>query len=602
MFGIPFIFFFFLTFFITALSYCSGEESHSQAGYCRVPGVTVHVDVKIPMRDGVNTSADIYFPPGAGPFPVVLTRTPYDNTPLWQQGLFYAQHGYVFVAQDCRGRYDSEGTFYPWHQEVADGLDTRRWIAKQSWSNGKLGTVGGSYLGMDQWLGTIESTEHLTCMVPAVTPIDGWIWGNEYENGAYQLALNQVWGLTTTNRTLQPTDQYDWRKLLMFLPLNEMDKVATGKPNPFIQDWINHPTYDDYWRKISIEDKFSQIDVPVYILEGWFDSYAAAAFRGFTGIRKNSKSERARNSTKILVGPWPHGINRSSHLGELDFGPQAVIDKTLPELSLQWLDHWLKGVDNEIMNEPPIKIFVMGANVWRNEHEWPLARTKFTKYYFLSSGKANSIDGDGSLSTIPPDAHQAQDKYFYNPDNPVWERGGNLSYSLPGIGDSSELAGPFDQRPTERRDDVLVYTSAELNQDVEVTGPVTVQLYISSSAPDTDFAVRLVDVCPDGRAMGFSEGIMRARYRDSRESPQLMQPGTIYLLTIEMQPTSLVFLKGHRIRVHVTSSDFPHFDRNPNTGGEFGKGSEVKIAEQQVYHDRKHPSCIVLPIIPVRSQ
>jgi putative CocE/NonD family hydrolase len=582
-------------------------SSSSSGTYSKLPGVKTALDVKVPMRDGVKLSADIYSPEGAGPFPVILVRTPYDNMPLAEKGLTFARHGFVYVAQDCRGRYDSEGSFYAWHQEVADGIDTRRWIARQPWCNGKIGTLGGSYLGMDQWLGVLEGTDHLTAMMPAVTPIDGWIWGNEYVNGAYQLALNHGWGFSTTGRTKQPTEQYDWNKLLRFLPLVEMDRVATGAENPFIRDWIRHSSYDDYWRKISVEDKFAKIDVPVYNIGGWFDAYPAAAFRAFSGVRKHAISEKVRNSQRILIGPWPHGISRSSRTGELDFGPEAVLD-TLEnltghnaplELSMRWFDYWLKGIDNGIMNEPPVRIFVMGANVWRNENEWPLARTQFTKFYFHSKGKANSLEpGDGVLSTTAPAGSEEADRYTYNPDNPVWERGGNFSYSIPGIGAANDLSGPFDQRPNERRDDVLVYTSAVLTEDLEVTGPLTARLYISSSAPDTDFTMRLTDVYPDGRSLNFSEGILRARYRESRESPTLMEPGKTYALTIEMQPTSLVFKKGHRIRVDISSSDFPHFDRNPNTGREFGLDAEVRLAHQTVYHDAARASHIVLPVIP----
>ena len=596
----------FLLVFLAAGLLLAGASA-GEGDYSRVPGVRTALDVKIPMRDGVQTSADIYFPEGDGPFPVILVRTPYDNMSLVEKGLIYASHGYVYVAQDNRGRYDSEGEFYPWHQEVEDGYDTRKWIAQQPWCNGKIGTVGGSYLGMVQWLGVLESSDYLTAMMPSVTPIDGWIWGNQYVGGAYQLALNQWSAFLFTNRTRQPTAQYDWMKLHRFLPLIETPKVSTGSEPPFIRDWIKHPTYDDYWRKISAEDKFAKINVPIYSLAGWFDAYPAAAFRGFSGVQTHAKSEKIRRSQRILVGPWPHAISRSSRTGEVDFGPDAVIDSlegllghNAPDhLALRWFDYWLKGIDNGIMNEPPIRIFVMGANVWRDEHEWPLARTQFTNFYLHSQGNANSLHGgDGALSVTSPGEDESPDQYSYDPENPVYERGGNFSYSIPGVGGSGELSGPFDQRPNERRDDVLVYTSEPLTEDLEVTGPLTCKLYISSSAPDTDFVVRLVDVHPDGRALNYSEGILRVRYRESWESPQLMEPGQVYAITIEMQPTSLVFKKGHRIRVDVTSSDFPHFDRNPNTGHEFGMDAEVQIAEQTIYHSAKYPSHIVLPVIP----
>ena len=332
-----------------------------------------------------------------------------------------------------------------------------------------------------------------------------------------------------------------------------------------------------------------------------------AAFRAFAGVRQNAKSDRIRRSQKIIVGPWPHAISRSSRTGQIDFGPRAVLEPpenlaghNVPaELSLKWFDYWLKDIDNGMAEEAPIRIFVMGANVWRDEFEWPLARTRFTKFHLHSNGRANSLDpGEGRLRPEPPQGAQPPDRYTYNPEDPVWERGGNFSYSIPGVGDASELAGPFDQRPTERRDDVLVYTSDELEAEVEATGPLTAQLYVASSAPDTDFASRLIDVHPDGRAMNFSEGFIRARYRDAKEIPQLMEPGRIYPLTIEMQPTSLVFKRGHRIRVHITSSDFPHYDRNPNTGKTFGQDAEMRVARQTVYHEALYPSHILLPIIP----
>ena len=592
----------FLPVFLAAGLLFAGASA-GEDDYSRVPGVRTVLDVKIPMRDGVQTSADMYFPEGDGPFPVILLRTPYDNGPWAETGWpgsryrDFVTHGYVYVIQDCRGRYDSEGEFYPWHQEVEDGYDTRKWIAQQPWSNGKIGLVGPSYMGMVQWLGALENSDYLTAMMPASTPIDGWIWGNQYVNGAYQLALNHGWGFSTTNRTSQPTGMHDWMKLHRFLPLIDTAKVATGTENPFIRDWIKHPTYDDYWRKISAEDKFAKFNVPIYNLAGWFDAYPAAAFRGFSGVRTHAKSEKIRRSQRILVGPWPHGLSRSSRTGEVDFGPDSLID--LEALTLRWNDYWLKGIDNGIMDEPPVRIFVMGANVWRDEHEWPLARTQFTNFYLHSQGNANSLHGgDGTLSVTSPGENESPDQYSYDPENPVYERGGNFSYSIPGVGGSGELSGPFDQRPNERRDDVLVYTSEPLTEDLEVTGPLTCKLYISSSAPDTDFVVRLVDVHPGGRALNFSEGILRVRYRESWESPQLMEPGQVYAITIEMQPTSLVFKKGHRIRVDVTSSDFPHFDRNPNTGHEFGMDAEVQIAEQTIYHNTKYPSHIVLPVIP----
>jgi len=571
--------------------------TRANGAYGRIPGLRTLVDVKIPMRDGVALSADIYLPAGEGPFPAVLVRTPYDNARLMERGVGFAENGYAYVGQDCRGRYDSEGSFYPWHQEVADGPDTRKWIAAQPWCNGRIGTVGGSYLGMAQWLGMIEGTENLSAIMPSVSPIDGWIWGNQYVNGAYQLALNLGWGLSTAGRTNQPLLQYNWKKLLGHLPLDQADVAATGRENPFIQDWIRHATYDEYWRRISTEERFAQIDVPVFQIAGWFDAYPAAALRAFVGIRRNAKSEAIRRAQKILIGPWPHQISVSRTTGQVDFGEHSLIDTperlaghNVPlDLTLRWFDRWLKGVENGIEHEAPVRIFVMGANIWRDEQEWPLARTRFTPYYFRSGGR---------LGPQSPEGREPPDEYLYDPNDPVWEAGGNFSYTVPGLGGPLELSGPFDQRAIESRRDVLVYTSEVLAGDLEVTGPVVAEIFISSSAPDTDFALRLVDVHPDGKALGYTEGIVRARYRDSFEFPQLMEPGRIYRLRIELQPTSLVFKAGHRIRLHITSSDYPHFDRNPNTGGEFGRETEWRTAAQKVYHEATYPSHILLPVIP----
>ena len=567
-----------------------------------LPGAKTLIDVKIPMRDGVRLSANIYLPEGEGPFPVIFVRIPYDNG-KWDdfdwpgtRSYDFTENGYVYLIQDVRGTYDSEGEFYPWHQEIKDGYDTRKWIAQQSWCNGKIGIVGPSYMGWVQWLGVLESDDYLTTMMPASTTMDGWIWGAHYVNGAYQLALNHTWGFLAGGRTMQPTAHHHWEKLLKFLPLIEMDKEGTGREIRFLRDWIEHPTYDDYWREVSAENQFHKINLPVYNLAGWFDAYPASAFRAFNGMRKQAPSEKIRKSQKILVGPWPHNLSRSSRVGDVDFGPDAVLD--LQEVTLRWCDYWMKGIDNGIMDEPPIQIFVMGDNVWRGEHEWPLARTQFTRFYLHSGGRANTLHGDGTLNREAHTGEEVPDRYTYDPENPVPTRGGSLSFTIPGVGRANELAGPHDQRPNERRDDVLVFTSEPLREDMEVTGPVSCKLYVSSSAPDTDFVVRLVDVHPAGKALGFSEALFRMRYRDSRESPTLMEAGTIYPVTIEMFPTSLVFKKGHRIRVDITSSNFPHFARNLNTGHEFGKDTEIRIADQTIHHSAQYPSHILLPVIP----
>ncbi|MBC8228164.1 CocE/NonD family hydrolase [bacterium] len=544
--------------------------------------------VQVPMRDGVLLSADIFRPEAAGTFPVILMRTPYDNNSLIAKGIQYAQRGYALVAQDCRGRYDSAGEFYAWHNEVKDGYDTQEWIGRQPWCNGKIGTAGGSYLGLVQWLAAPLRSQYLKTMVPRVITSNFYDSPN-YSGGAFQLALNMLWGFRQLGRTNQNIEHYNWPELFRTLPLITADEAA-GRKITFWKDWVRHPSYDDYWKEVSIEEKYEQINVPALIMGGWYDLYSKQAFVNYNGMVQRGGTEEARKGTKMIMGAWPHPLSASTITGEVDFGADSKYD--LEGMELRWFDYWLKGIDNGIMNEAPIKLFIMGANYWRDEYEWPLARTQYVNYYFHSSGKANSLSGDGALSTTLPE-DGPPDRYIYNPDNPVPTLGGNNCCS-PDI----VAWGAYDQRPAEQRNDVLVYTTPPLAEDIEVTGPIFVKLYASSSAPDTDFTAKLLDVFPDGYTMNLCDGIIRARYQESFEEAKLMKPGTVYEFTIDCWVTGNVFKAGHRIRVELSSSNFPRFDRNPNTGHEFGMDSELSIAEQKVYHNKNYPSHIILPVIP----
>jgi len=544
--------------------------------------------VKVPMRDGVILSADIFRPEAAGTFPVILMRTPYDNNSLIAKGIQYARRGYALVAQDCRGRYDSAGEFYAWHNEVKDGYDTQEWIGRQPWCNGKIGTAGGSYLGLVQWLAAPLRSQYLKTMVPRVITSNFYDSPN-YSGGAFQLALNMLWGFRQLGRTNQNIEHYNWPELFRTLPLITADEAA-GRKITFWKDWVRHPSYGDYWKEVSIEEKYEQINVPALIMGGWYDLYSKQAFVNYNGMVQRGGTEEARKGTKMIMGAWPHPLSASTITGEVDFGADSKYD--LEGMELRWFDYWLKGIDNGIMNEAPIKLFIMGANYWRDEYEWPLARTQYVNYYFHSSGRANSLSGNGTLSTTLPE-DEPPDRYIYNPDNPVPTLGGNNCCS-PDI----VAWGAYDQRPAEQRNDVLVYTTPVIQCDIEVTGPIVVKLYASSSTPDTDFTAKLVDVFPDGYAMNLCDGIIRARYRESFEEAKLMKPGTVYEFTIDCWVTGNVFKAGHRIRVEISSSNFPRFDRNPNTGHEFGMDSELSIAEQKVYHNRNYPSHIILPVIP----
>ena len=344
-----------------------------------------------------------------------------------------------------------------------------------------------------------------------------------------------------------------------------------------VKDWIKHCTYDDYWKAYGIKEKYQKIKVPAYFVTGWYDNLVHEGWRNFKGFREQGGSQEARSGTRILVGPWEHGgSNRYSELMDLE---------------LRWYDYWLKGIQNGIDKEPPIKIFVMGAEKWRNENEWPLARTQFTKFYLQSGGKANSLKGDGKLSASRPTKASPPDRFVYDPEKPVYTLGGQISTH-------SEIRGPRDRRSAQERDDVLVYTSEPLPDSMEVTGPVEVKLYAASSAVNTDFTATLTDLYPDGKAVHICEGIRGVTFRESLESPTLIEPGKVYEYTISLWETSQVFEAGHRIRLEISSSNFPRYARNQNTGHAFGMSAEIKKATQTIYHGSQYPSHLILPVIP----
>jgi putative CocE/NonD family hydrolase len=370
-----------------------------------------------------------------------------------------------------------------------------------------------------------------------------------------------------------------------------MDELA-GRKLPFWKDWIRHPTYDDYWAAINVEEKWDEIAVPAFNMGGWFDLYASDTFSNFNGLRQHGRTPQAQQS-KLIVGPWPHALSTSPRTGDIDFGANSMVD--LEELELRWFDYWLKGIDNGIVDEPPLQLFIMGINQWRDEHEWPLARTTWHKWYLHSGGSANTLLGDGHLASEPPE-HQPPDHFVYDPHYPVQTIGGNNCCS-PHI----VAWGPHDQRPVEMRNDVLCYTSAPLEADMEVTGPIKVILYAATDAPDTDWTAKLVDVSPTGYAMNLCDGIIRARYRESLTHPTLPKPNQVHEYEIDLGVTANVFRKGHRLRVEISSSNFPRFDRNLNTGHALGTDAEMRPARQTVHHSREYPSHILLPIIPTQS-
>jgi hypothetical protein len=554
--------------------------------------------VAIPMRDGVVLYADVYRPVKEGKYPVLVSRTPYstERAPsAYEAAVYFARRGYAFVFQDVRGRSESEGKWDPYRNEIHDGYDTVEWAAVQPWSNGKVGMQGGSYLGHVQWWAASAAPPHLVTIFPALASV------NHYKdrvtlNGGWRLAANFGWGaVRQESRIMQNIGQHSmaavpdgisFEKVIWHLPLMDMPRQLGRNPE-FYYEWIRHPDFDAYWQAIDVSAKLENIGATVHTFGGWFDMMSQGTLNGYAGIARQGKTQLAREKSQMIVGPWGHGSSRK--FGDLDFGEHAHVDTHAIEL--RWFDRWLKGIDNRVDQEAPVKIFVMGRNEWRYEKEWPLARADYRKLYLHSGGKANTDRGDGRLSWQAPPAGAPPDRYEYDPDNPVPSVGGNTCCGVP------TPAGPRDQRPISWRKDILVYSSDYLEKELEVTGPVKLVLHASSDAVDTDFVAKLIDVHPDGRAINVAEGIVRARYRESLSKPKLLEPGQVYEFTIDLVATSNVFLPGHRIRVDVTSSHFPQYDRHPNTGDPFGRTANVKVARQTVYHDAARPSHLLLPVV-----
>ncbi len=582
--------------------------------------IAIDFDVPAKMRDGTILRANVYRPVGEGKWPVLLTRLPYGKDfPSGTSVLDPTQvsrRGYVVIVQDTRGRLNSGGEWTPFVNEALDGVDTIEWAAKLHYSNGNVGVYGASYFGFTQWSAAVHQPEALKAMVPLVTwndPLNGVM----SRGGALELGSAANWNLMmgldvlirrhrgdpqTLGRSIYMLSQemdslahsgYSSLPLAEFAPLKRHD-VA----HYYFENLGSHMDRDnEQVKSMTILGKHENVTAPSFNIGGWYDIFLKDTINNFKIMREQGGTPEARQS-KLLIGPWTH-TGYSNPVGELNFGfasSAAFIDLQIDLVSLQvrWFDHWLKGIDTGILSEAPIKLFVMGANAWRDEQEWPLARAVNTNYYLHSGGHSNSSRGNGLLSTEVPGS-EAPDQYDYDPANPVITRGGALLMS------PEFNPGPFDQRTAESRDDVLVYSSPVLEQDFEVTGPISVHLWASSSAPDTDFVARLIDVQPDGYAQNLTDGIIRARYRNfsKDEQPTLIEPAKAYEYEIDLWATSNVFKAGHAIRLDITSSNFPRWDRNPNTGHEFGADEELAVAHQSILHDSEHPSYIVLPIVPI---
>jgi putative CocE/NonD family hydrolase len=561
--------------------------------------VRVERDVPIPMRDGTVLRADVYHPDADGQFPVLVERVAYELTSRCREnGEFYAQRGYVMVGQSVRGTFASEGTFVPFRDdgwgERQDGYDTVEWASRQSWSNGRVGMLDGSYSGFTQYLVAPTRPPHLRALFvrEGGTTLRDLVFPNGahglfYRDWTISTVLSHLRHPTTSPERAPAREQLEkasgnldhWRQRLPLLDCPPLEGVA---------DWyfadLRHPSDGPYWWSTEVARQFASIDVPIFHLGGWFDSFLAGTLRAFQGIRTQGATAECRETQRLVIGPWVHGPEYvgQSRIGELDFGPNAAWN--LHEHRLAWYDYWLKGIDNGALDVPTVHVFLMGANRWVDYAAWPPSEVTYQPFYLRAgSGPSAASLNNGHLSAEPPSGEEAPDRYLYDPTNPV-----------PSLHQGLDT-GPKDHRPIEGR--VLTYTSEVLAHDLTVVGPVKATIYGTSSALDTDWVVRLCDVWPDGRSMSVCDGILRARYRDSSENPALLHPDEIYRFDVDLWATAQVFATGHRLRVEVTSSEFPRYDPNLNTGGTFGEETQGLVARNVVFHDAARASHVLLPVL-----
>jgi putative CocE/NonD family hydrolase len=579
---------------------------------------SIQRNIPIPMQDGIRLATDLYFPPEPGRYPVLLERTPYGKHQSVMVSIgapeFLAANGYVVAVQDARGRFASEGIWYPFRDEAwgtnKDGFDTVEWLAKQEWCDGQVGTFGGSFAGFNQYLHAGAPSPHLRSMFArqaACSLRDEWV----YRGGAFELGFMLMWGARNSLEALRNRIA----QLERICSQGQLDflRYRPAVKNPLLSDpfdWIkdNLELQDDesYWKQFDVAPFHETFTVPTYHLASWFDIFLGGSLRNFIGMRNAAGTEQARRRHRLTIGPWMHGPRTDSEwdgrkVGEVDFGPDARWD--YKGEMLRWFDYTLKQKPGGLDNEPAVRYFVMGLNRWRTADDWPPHSVAYKEIYFDArrSGSAASLN-DGSLSWTPGDQTGSPARFRHDPNQPVETVGGNTLYSLAAQQPGESLgwkelnaeAGPRDQRKIEDR--CLTFTSEPLDADLEVTGPVVGRLFISSTAADTDFVVRLTDVSPDGRSMLVCDGIQRARYRESNYSPSLLDPGKVYELTVDLWATSHLFRRGHRIRAVVNSSSFPRFDVNPGTGESAATATRMVTAENTVYVDRERRSHLVLPI------
>jgi uncharacterized protein len=561
--------------------------------------VRIKSDVPAVMRDGTTLRADVYAPAAGGPYPCIVYRTPYGKTGRFGPGPLaetLAARGYIVAVQDVRGRFASEGDFVPFsaregRRDAEDGFDTVQWAATLDNCTGRVGVLGSSYSAALAWELAPTRPPALEAMCvhgmvgdsrdvsPGVArPSSAVPWHMLDLGTDYNVRSGEHAGPRDLDEAYRLWE-FEHSKWLWYLPLAEIPESRLGGMGQYLRHWLARLHADAF----GYHERCSSIDVPIYHLGGWFD-VAVHGIDLYTTMVADAPTEEARRSQKLLVGPWTHDGLGASRVGDLDFGPEA--ETTFADESARWFDRWLKDEHDGVEDEPPVRIFVMGADRWRSEWEWPLARAEERTLFLRSGGDANTPAGDGRLAHDAP-ADEPADRFLYDPRDPV-----PTLYVGP-----YAYGAPFEQSVLDHRRDVLVYQSEPLARGVEVTGSVELVLFAASSAPDTDWTAKLVDVHPDGRAFNVSYGIVRARYRESFDSPRLLEPDRVHEHRIRLHPTSILFREGHRIRLDVSSSDFPNYDRNHNTGGDDWRDAELRAARQRILHDAGRASHLRLPVV-----
>jgi uncharacterized protein len=541
--------------------------------------------ISVPMRDGIKLVTDVYRDDAVTKAPVVLMRTPYDRTKAKGTAERWAKSGYVAVMQDCRGTRASEGVMAPYNNEGQDGYDTIEWITRQPWCSGRVGMMGGSYVGAVQWQAAAENPPGLAAIAPQAT------WSSFYRNlylgGAVRLALISGWiaGNTPKPEGVKPADMSE---ALMRLPLSEVDN-AIGWDMPWLDAMLTHPEPNGYWTRLDLTSRLPELQLPALHVVGYYDFFSRESVDNFMIMQKQARDAKTRQQQRLILGPWDHGSVGKTKVAEVEFGADAAVDTFV--LQLDWFDRHLKQ-DAAALSKPfpPVRYFSMGDNVWHDAQTWPPEGFTSTSFYLHSDGKANTRQGNGRLTREAATQDETPDTFRADPANPT--PANPITEARP---IKAAVWGPVDQSASEDRDDVLVYTSEPMTAPLTFAGNAEAKLHVSTDTPDADWAVKLIDVHPDGFAQNIARGILRGRYRNSLLKPELMQPGKVYEITVDLGPVAATIAKGHQLRVDISGADFPLYDRNPNTA-EGILSNKTTIATEQVHHKTGALSRIVLPV------